>query len=317
MATLSASAAIPPQTDNEESTTMTIPPLSEEIESKYWQLMRGGDSSFSTQEILKLLRDAEEYLALISRLEAAGETSQTDAAKIRVNFRNSAKSILNRSHELEPQTRQALKDFIFQQPEFLPGEYRFTMDFISGNIEAWEKHLSRFAHQPDLEFLEIGTFEGASACWLLNNILTGEGSVITCVDTFDGAGQGAWRLQDEGSESMSIEDRFDFNIKQTGGAHKVRKLIGSSQEVLRGLPFSTYNLIYIDGSHKAINVLEDAVLAWPLLKEGGLLIFDDYEWDGDPDPLNCPRVAINAFLNIFETHYVMIHKGYQVMIEKI
>ena len=296
---------------------MTIPDLSEETVSKYWQFMRDSDSTLSAQEVFKLLGSAEQYLALISRWEASGETSRADAAKIRVGLRNAAKSILNRSHGLEPQARQALKDFILQQPEFLPGEYRFTTDLFSGNIKAWEKHLSRFAHQPDLEFLEIGSFEGGSACWLLKNILTSEGSRLTCIDTFDFAGQGSYYLQDEGSESMSIEERFDFNIKQTGSAHKVRKLIGCSQEVLRGLPFYTYNFIYIDGSHKAVNVLEDAVLAWPLLKKRGLLTFDDYEWDGDPDPLNCPGVAINAFLNIFETHYAMIHKGYQIMIEKI
>lgn len=296
---------------------MTILGLSEETVSKYWQFMRGSDSTLSAQEVFKLLRDAEQYLALISRREASGETNHADAARIRVNLRNVAKSILNRSHGLEPKACQALKDFIFQQPEFLPGEYRFTVDYFCGAIEVWEKLLSRFAHQPDLEFLEIGSFEGGSACWLLKNVLTGEGSRLTCIDTFDFAGQGSAYLQDEGSESMSIEDRFDFNIKQTGSAHKVRKLIGCSQEVLRGLPFSTYDFIYIDGSHKAVNVLEDAVLAWPLLKKGGLLTFDDYEWDQDPDLLNCPGVAINAFLNVFETHYAMIHKGYQITVEKI
>lgn len=294
-----------------------IPPLSQEIESRYWEFMKDSDSTLSAQEVFNLLEAAEQYLALISRLEASGETSQDDVARIRVNLRNSAKSILNRSHELEPEVRQALKDFISQQPEFLPGEYRFTVDSMSGNTKVWEQHLSRFAHQRDLEFLEIGSFEGGSACWLLKNILTGEGSRLTCIDTFDFAGQGSYYLQDEGSESMSIEDRFNFNIAQTGSGHKVRKLIGSSQEVLRGLPFSTYDFIYIDGSHKAVNVLEDAVLAWPLLKKGGLLTFDDYEWEGDEDPLNRPGIAINAFLNIFETHYAIIHKGYQVMIEKI
>ncbi|HJP93373.1 MAG TPA: class I SAM-dependent methyltransferase [Pyrinomonadaceae bacterium] len=279
--------------------------------------MRGSDSTLSTQEIFKMLETAEQYLATISQQEAASETSQSDAVKIRVNLRNAAKNILNRSQEMDPQARQALKDFIAQQPEFLPGEYRFTVDSSSGNVKTWEKHLSRFAHQPDLEFLEIGSFEGGSACWLLKNILTDKSSRLTCIDTFDFAGQGSYYFQDEGSESMTIEDRFDFNIKQTGSAHKVRKLIGSSQEVLRGLPFSTYDFIYIDGSHKASNVLEDAVLSWPLLKKGGLLTFDDYEWNGDPDPLNCPGIAINAFLNIFETHYVIIHKSYQLTIEKI
>ena len=296
---------------------MTIPSLSKEVVSKYWEFMRSSDSTLSAQDVFKLLGDAEEYLALMSRGEASGETSQDDVARVRVNLRNCAKSILNRSHELEPHARQALKDFINQQPEFLPGEYRLTVDSMSGNRKTWEKHLSRFAHHPDLEFLEIGSFEGGSACWLLKNILTGEGSRLTCIDTFDFAGQGSYYLQDEGSESMSIEDRFEFNIKQTGSAHKVRKLVGSSQQVLRALPFSTYDFIYIDGSHKAVNVLEDAVLTWPLLRKGGLLTFDDYEWKGDPDPLNCPGVAINAFLNIFETHYATIHKGYQVTIEKI
>jgi len=64
-------------------------------------------------------------------------------------------------------------------------------------------------------------------------------------------------------------------------------------------------------------VLEDAVLCWPLLKKGGLLTFDDYEWDGDPDPLNCPKPAIDAFLDVFEGHYELIHQAYQVTVEKL
>lgn len=234
-----------------------------------------------------------------------------------MQLRNGAKSILNRSACLELRARESLREFILQQPEFLPGEYRFTADFFSGNIEAWKRDLARFAGRPGLEFLEIGSFEGASACWLLKNILTGEGSRLTCIDTFDFSGQGSYHLQDEGSESMWIEDRFDFNLRQTGSAHKVRKVVACSQEALRTLPFSTYSFIYIDGSHKAANVLEDAILAWPLLKEGGLLTFDDYEWDGDPDPLNCPGIGINAFLETFQAHYATVHKGYQVTVEKL
>src|SRR5205085_3035347 len=296
---------------------MTVPAISEETVSKYWEFMRGSDSTLSAQAVVNLLRDAEQYLAMVSQREASGATTPADVAKIRVSFRNAAKSLLNRSHDLDPQARQALKDFILEQPEFLPGEYRFTTDLFSQNVKVWQKHLSRFAHQPNLEFLEIGSFEGGSACWFLKNTLTAEGSRLTCVDTFDFAGQGSYYFQDEGSESMSIEDRFDFNIKQTGSAHKVRKLVGSSQAVLRGLPFSTYVFIFIDGSHKGVNVLEDAVLSWPLLIKGELITFDDYAWDGDPNALNCPLMAIDAFLNIFETHYAMIHNGYQVTIEKI
>jgi hypothetical protein len=104
--------------------------------------MRGSDSTLSTQEIFNMLKTAEQYLATISQHEAAGDTSQAETIKIRVNLRNAAKNLLNRSHEMDPQARQALKDFIAQQPEFLPGEYRFTVDSCSGNIKTWEKHLS-------------------------------------------------------------------------------------------------------------------------------------------------------------------------------
>ena len=36
------------------------------------------------------------------------------------------------------------------------------------------------------------------------------------------------------------------------------------------------DLIYIDGSHLAKDVLSDAILSWKLLKPSGVMIFDDY-----------------------------------------
>ena len=40
-------------------------------------------------------------------------------------------------------------------------------------------------------------------------------------------------------------------------------------------------------------------MCFPLLKEGGLLIFDDYEWKGFPHPLRNPRMGIDAFLAVY------------------
>ena len=33
-------------------------------------------------------------------------------------------------------------------------------------------------------------------------------------------------------------------------------------------------IVYIDGSHRPEDVLTDAVMAWKLLKEGGIMILD-------------------------------------------
>lgn len=46
-------------------------------------------------------------------------------------------------------------------------------------------------------------------------------------------------------------------------------LIQLSQEKLR------FDLIYVDASHVAIDVLQDAVVCWRLLEVEGILIFDD------------------------------------------
>ncbi len=296
---------------------MTAHALPEETINKYAQLMNETNLQLTTQEVYDLLEYAKQYLEQIARAEACGLSSREEAIQSRVMFRNAAKRLLGRALDLEDAAKQALVRFIREQPEFLAGEYKFTADFFSQHKEIWACLLSRFAHRPNLNFLEIGSFEGASACWLLKNILTHSGSRLTCIDTFDFAGQGTFCLQDGGLESMAMEDRFDFNIKQAGGAAKVRKIVEYSHVALRPLPLASFDFIYIDGSHKAMNVLEDAVLCWPLLKQGGLLTFDDYEWDGDPDPLNLPKPAIDAFLDVYQGHYELIHQAYQITLEKL
>lgn len=42
--------------------------------------------------------------------------------------------------------------------------------------------------------------------------------------------------------------------------------------------------------------MEDAVLGWNLLKEGRIMIFDDYEWDNMKEEFNNPHLAYWCFL---------------------
>ena len=296
---------------------MTTPALPDHVLARYREFMLGSLTRINTPEVLELLAAARQYLAAVSGMKLSNEADRARVRKVRVELRNAAKGLLNRAPNLEPEARRALEQFIREQPEFLSDGYKFTVDFFSSNVPAWRQSLARFEGRADLHFLEIGSFEGLSACWLLDNVLTGEGCRLTCVDTFDFAGQGAFYLQDQGTETLSIEGRFDHNVAQTGAAHKVTKVIGRSCEVLRALAPAAYDFIYVDGSHVAADVLEDAVLSWPLLKPGGLITFDDYEWVGDPDPLNRPGMAVDAFLNVFKNRYALVHKGYQVTIEKL
>ena len=179
--------------------------------------------------------------------------------------------------------------------------YEFTIDWVSNNVETWKKHLGEFRGKPAIRALEIGSYEGRSAIWFLEEILTHPSSRITCVDLF---------------EIAEVEARFDHNLEASGEAFKVDKIKGDSQMVLRQLGGQKFDFIYIDGSHTARDVLLDAALSWGLLKEGGLVVFDDYRLLLEWHPWRRPKMAIDAFLEVFGPYLDVVHHGYQVIVRK-
>lgn len=194
--------------------------------------------------------------------------------------------------------------------------YQFTTDWFGENMLVWNQVLKRFTDSPNARFLEVGSWEGRTACWLLDNILRHDTSTLTCIDTFQGSIEHT--AMGLGEHLNSLESIFDHNIKQTGKFMQVKKLVGFSQEWLRQLPVDTFDFFYVDGSHVAADVLEDTILGWRLVKIGGIVIFDDYEWGAYQDqPILHPKLAVDSFLNIFQDKLKIIYQGYQVVIEKI
>lgn len=179
--------------------------------------------------------------------------------------------------------------------------YDYREDYVSHWIPVWQHHFGHLRGRPGLRILEIGSFEGRSAVWFLENILTTDDASIVCVDPF---------YREE------AEERFDKNIALTGVGHKVTKVKARSDEYLAALPDDRYDLIYIDGGHDAQTVLFDAILSWPLLRPGGLLLFDDYEWDPEKPPHERPQISIDVFLAIFSAEITVVHQGYQVIVRK-
>ncbi len=83
------------------------------------------------------------------------------------------------------------------------------------------------------------------------------------------------------------------------------------------LPRSYFDIIYVDGSHRAADVLLDAALSWRLLKQGGLMIFDDYLWRPDKPAAQRPQVAIDLFLAMQASRLRVIHHSYQVVVQRM
>jgi predicted O-methyltransferase YrrM len=109
---------------------------------------------------------------------------------------------------------------------------------------------------------------------------------------------------------------FRRNILAARSPEKVRLEIGLSRNLLRSCSDNAFDFIYVDGGHRAIEVLEDAVLSFRLLKRNGIMAFDDFKWKDRGSPDGTPKLAINAFLSIYSRKITVLIKGYQVWIRK-
>lgn len=190
--------------------------------------------------------------------------------------------------------------------------YIFTNDWFEFNRKDWEEFLPALASKK-INAIEIGSYEGRSTVWLLENVLLNKKSHITCIDTFEGSVEHV----SKGADMKSVEDKFDLNIKASGKRDRVTKIKGKSQEILRTFPLDSADFIYVDGSHEAKDIMEDAILGWRLLRKDGIMIFDDYPWKLTPESTHNPKIAIDGFLYLFQGEYKIIFIKYSVMIQKL
>lgn len=187
-------------------------------------------------------------------------------------------------------------------------EYQFTNNwFLSTAKPTWDVIVPRLRPQ---RALEVGSYEGASACYLIEQVGAYQDLEIVCVDTWDG---GVGR-KDQGidySQMGQVFQRFQANTQLAINKAKHRIDLSIAQglsdielpRLIAGGKSEYFDLIYIDGSHQAPDVLSDAVQGFKLLKIEGVMIFDDYLWQerltGGVDLVRCPKPAIDAFVNIF------------------
>jgi len=188
----------------------------------------------------------------------------------------------------------------------------FTQDWFSYNLP----HISELMRllPARKSFLEIGCFEGRATCWFLQNGLDADGTMV-CIDPFGGSAE---------HTQLDLSDlytRFKTNVYEVlGPKQNLATFTETSYRTLAKLIElnSRFDFIYIDGDHTAPAVLTDACMAWPLLKSGGIMLFDDYHWnpDGFTD-WQKPKMAIDAFSHIFKDQFNVVHDGYQIAIQKI
>lgn len=172
---------------------------------------------------------------------------------------------------------------------------KFSNDWFSQNIPTFEKLNKLTSIQ---KVLEIGVYEGMSTCWMLDKMLPSNASIL-CIDPL---------------ENEEIYEAFIQNVVVVKKPNQTVTFY--RQTSAKALPYlllqdTHYDFIYVDGSHQAPDVLFDAVNAWQILRQGGIMLFDDYA-GGDT-----VRPAVDCFLACFAGQYEVVEQGYQLGVQKL
>lgn len=190
--------------------------------------------------------------------------------------------------------------------------YQFTQDWFLTGPQVWPQIKAMMRRRAD--FLEVGSYEGRSSVWTVENMVPDSGS-LTCIDTWQGS-------EEHSQEDMAaVEARFDHNIELASQQFPLREIWKIKQPSIHALGEMVslgrkFDFIYIDGSHQAKDVLTDSCMAWPLLRSGGFLVWDDYLWGNPRDILHKPKMAIDTFMWMFGEELRLVFTGYQMIVQK-
>ena len=173
----------------------------------------------------------------------------------------------------------------------------------------FESQLLPLAGKFNLRFLQIGAFTGDATVWLVDNILTQSNSVLEDVDIWTGSDE----QEHKDMDWVDVERVYDSRIAFRPNVIKYKM---TSTEYLKSLEEPTFDFIYIDGDHTAEGVLKDAVLAWRLLKPGGIIAFDDYLWEDPRGIAYQPKWSIDTFVAIVKDNSEILISNSQVWLKK-
>lgn len=188
-------------------------------------------------------------------------------------------------------------------------DYQFSEDWFSSNIDNWKSIFidTNKKNGDPLKILEIGCFEGKATTWLLDNMMDHPDSIIACIDTFMGS------PEHNSSQKESLEEKFRHNMSVSKWPEKVRATRSDSRIILPAMCRDNmkFDIIYVDGSHATLDVVNDGIYSLHLLAPGGVIIFDDYKWV-DPIHRNQPvKKAVDFLEDNYPKYMKRVHDGYQ------
>lgn len=131
--------------------------------------------------------------------------------------------------------------------------YEFTNNWFDGPKRVWDTLIPQVN---PTQILEIGSYEGASACYLIEKLATSKEIELHCVDTWEGGIE----HKDGGlfeANMTDVESRFHHNTRTAINnakhpvqliLHKEASDVALSRLIAEGKK-GYFDFIYVDGSH--------------------------------------------------------------------
>jgi predicted O-methyltransferase YrrM len=162
--------------------------------------------------------------------------------------------------------------------------------------DGFAKYAAPFAGQP-ITYVEVGTWIGDSALWVCENVLTHPDSQGIGIDPYEPdhkRGQEEIdRIKHAAAERLKPFSNWEWWYEKSHIALRSYGRLSIDQPI---------DLLYLDGQHNAHDTLLDFAYAFPHLREGSVVILDDYSIgvrqtrrDGIPRVPEAYRAILSAF----------------------
>lgn len=172
--------------------------------------------------------------------------------------------------------------------------------------EEFKKNTAFLDRHSLVNVLEIGSFEGLTSNFIVDNLLTHDGTLV-CVDPLESE----YQLDNEPEMFKGQYERFIENIE--ANKERIWHIRKKSENVLGSLRENSFDFIYVDGHHRYNAVLFDGTEAFKLCKVGGFILWDDYLWNSATFEV---KNAVDAVL-ANNPNYRLLLKLNQVLIQKL
>ena len=159
--------------------------------------------------------------------------------------------------------------------------------------------------------VEVGSFEGRGSILICDHLCMNAESKLYCIDPLDDEYvKGDEKMAFWNSACVGQLAKFRNNISFYPKIYEHR---GTSDTMIPRLDNNSIDFVYIDGDHSPEQVYKDAVNMFAKMKDGGVILFDDYLWEMNGI---VTKIGVDKFLEEYKGKYELLLSDFQLAIRR-